>query len=261
MTSTQRDSSSREFVLSELVALSRNIGRPEAECAILGEGNTSAKIDSRSFLVKASGTQLSSIDEAGFVEIRFAPVLELLTHAELPNQAVSDVYGRSQVERETPAKPSVETLLHAYCLSLEGIRFVAHTHPTAVNMLTCSTGFPQILRGRIYPDEIVCLGADSVCVPYTDPGFQLGREVKHHIERYLEQYGEVPKVVYMQNHGLIALGASRKDAENITFTTVKAASIRFGALMAGGIRRLSLDEVAGISERTDEKYRRRMLER
>ena len=46
--------------LRELVALSRAVGRREEDCAILGEGNTSARSDETSFWVKASGTNLAN---------------------------------------------------------------------------------------------------------------------------------------------------------------------------------------------------------
>jgi len=54
--------------LAALVAMSRALGDPGADCAILGEGNTSARASQETFFVKASGFQLPSIDETGFTE-------------------------------------------------------------------------------------------------------------------------------------------------------------------------------------------------
>ena len=45
--------------MRELVEMSRYLGDPGKGYAILGEGNTSARIDGDSFYVKASGTTMT----------------------------------------------------------------------------------------------------------------------------------------------------------------------------------------------------------
>ncbi|MBA3062199.1 MAG: class II aldolase, partial [Atribacteria sp.] len=138
--------------------------------------------------------------------------------------------------------------------------FVGHTHPTAVNRLTCSKSFPENLKGRIYPDEIILLGKESVFIPYIDPGVKLAQRAKKEIEIFLNKYGQKPKSIYLQNHGFIALGSTPAEVENITLTANKAAEIRFGALLMGGINTLSEDMVTHISKRPDEKYRQSLFE-
>jgi len=49
-------------------------------------------------------------------------------------------------------------MFHALALQLDGVNFVGHTHPTAINALTCSVGFEQAVSGRLFPDEIVICG-------------------------------------------------------------------------------------------------------
>ena len=63
--------------LSQLVALSNTLGRPENDYVILGEGNTSARADSETFWVKASGTELRTITADGFVRCSFERVKAL----------------------------------------------------------------------------------------------------------------------------------------------------------------------------------------
>ncbi|MBC8499655.1 MAG: hypothetical protein H8D39_03905 [Candidatus Atribacteria bacterium] len=77
---------------------------------------------------------------------------------------------------------------------------------------------------------------------------------------FLDKYGERPKSVYVQNHGFIALGSTPAEVENITLMADKAAEIRFGALLAGGINAFSEEIVNYIAERTDEKYRQNLFE-
>ncbi|HSW43277.1 MAG TPA: hypothetical protein VLM76_12275 [Patescibacteria group bacterium] len=48
--------------LHQLIGLSRSLGEPSRQLAILGEGNTSARIDDETFWVKASGTQLATAE-------------------------------------------------------------------------------------------------------------------------------------------------------------------------------------------------------
>ena len=51
--------------------------------AILGEGNTSAKIDSETFWVKASGSCLETLANEDVVACRFAPLLAMLDREDL----------------------------------------------------------------------------------------------------------------------------------------------------------------------------------
>ena len=50
--------------LEQIVALSRALGDPALDLAILGEGNTSLRTGDGTMLVKASGASLASVSEA-----------------------------------------------------------------------------------------------------------------------------------------------------------------------------------------------------
>lgn len=248
-----------ETVLSQLVALSNTLGRPELDYVILGEGNTSARIDGDTFWVKASGTELRTITAAGFVRVSFERALELVKRDNLTDADVKAGLTAAKVDGSAPGHPSVETLLHALCLQMPGIHFIGHTHATAVNMLTCSVGFEQAYAGRLFPDEIVLCGPAPVLVRYTDPGVPLALEVWSRIERYQDHYGEQPKVILIQNHGLIVLGKSAQQVLDVTAMAVKAARILLGTFAAGGPRFMSERDVARIHTRPDELYRRQLL--
>ena len=255
----------RSKILGELVRLSNNLGRIDYHLAIIGEGNTSAKVEVKdiagSFFIKASGTQLATVTENDFIQVYFEPIMQLINMENPGAKEINYIFEKAKVDKKYQPNPSVETLLHAICLNLEGVNFVGHTHPTAVNRLTCSKSFPENLKGRIYPDEIILLGKESVFIPYTDPGAQLAQRAKKEIEIFLDKHGERPKSIYIQNHGFIALGSTPAEVENITFMADKAAEIRFGALLAGGINTFSEDIVNYISERPDEKYRQNLFKK
>jgi rhamnose utilization protein RhaD (predicted bifunctional aldolase and dehydrogenase) len=257
----------QDDILTQLVAMSNNLGNPVLDYVILGEGNTSARADDETFWVKASGTELRTIDQAGFVRVSFEQVLAMLDVPDLNDQQVKQRLSQARVDPSTGAgpvkedgvQPSVETVLHAICLSLEGVNFVGHTHPTAINAITCSAVFETAVSGRLFPDEIVVCGLAPVVVPYTDPGVPLARKVRNVINQYIDAYYEIPKVILMQNHGLIALGRGAQQVENVTAMAVKTARVLLGTYTLGGPHFLTARDVDRIHTRPDELYRRKLL--
>jgi rhamnose utilization protein RhaD (predicted bifunctional aldolase and dehydrogenase) len=246
-----------EEVLSQLIALSRKLGDPALDLAMLGEGNTSGRIDSESFWVKASGAELRTIDANGFVQVSFAPILALL-EANLSDEQVKAGLESARVDPQVTRRPSVETFLHALALQIEGIQFVGHTHPTLVNAILCSQKVEEAISGRLFPDEVVYCGPAPVYIPYTDPGLSLARAVRSGIEKFYDDYNMVPKVILMQNHGLIVLGKTPGEVEHTTAMYVKAARVLLGTYALGGPHFLSADNVARIHNRPDINYRRNL---
>jgi rhamnose utilization protein RhaD (predicted bifunctional aldolase and dehydrogenase) len=246
-------------VLEQLVALSRHLGEPARDYAILGEGNTSAAVDGESFFVKASGATLDGIGSDGFVRMRRAPVMAMLAGEPASDEAIRDAMMAARVDRTNAIRPSVETLFHAYLLSLPGVEFVGHTHPTPVNALLCSNGAEHAIRGRLFPDEIVCCGIAPVWVPYVDPGVPLARAIRDAVEAFLDHQQVVPRVILMQNHGLIALGRTARDVESATAMYVKTIRILLGTFAAGGPNFLTEAHVRRIYTRPDEKYREQRI--
>lgn len=248
-----------DAVLDALVALSNRLGDPARDYAILGEGNTSARADTATFWVKASGAELRTAGPDRFVRVRFDAVLEMLETAALDDDAVRSALARAKADAGAPAHPSVETLLHAVCLGVPGVNVVAHTHPTAVNALACSRSFPDALRQPLFPDQVVVCGVAPVLVPYVDPGVPLAREVDRLVRDFVAEHGDRPRVLYLQNHGLVALGASVTEAENVTAMAVKAARVLLGTYAAGGPVPMTEGAVARIHGRPDEHHRQRVL--
>ena len=251
----------QDDILTQLISMSHNLGDPNLDYVILGEGNTSARADADTFWVKASGTELRTIDRSGFVRVSFERVLAMLDEPELADEGVKQGRYGSKVGSgpDDGVRPSVETVLHALCLNLEGINFVGHTHPTAINALTCSAVFETAVSGRLFPDEIVLCGPAPVVVPYTDPGLPLAREVRRRINEFIDRYFELPRVILMQNHGLIALGRNAGQVENITAMAVKTARVLLGTYALGGPHFMTPQAVERIHTRPDEAYRRKLL--
>ena len=246
-------------VLEELVLMSRRLADPALDYVMLGEGNTSAAVDAGSFFVKASGVSLNGITEKGFVRVRRELILELLSRPSVTDDEVRDGMLAARVDTFSPIRPSVETLFHAYLLSLPGIRFVGHTHPTPVNAVLCSRKAEEAVSGRLFPDEIVCCGPAPAWVPYVDPGQPLARAMKERVEAYIDEQNAPPRIILMQNHGLIALGKTPGEVESATAMYVKTARILLGTYALGGPNFLTPENVNRIYTRPDEKYREKQI--
>lgn len=249
-----------ENILTQLITMSRNLGDPLLDYAILGEGNTSARADAQTFWVKASGVSLQALDADGLVRVDFKRVMELLNGKELSDTEIRAGLESARVDRQVQSLPSVETFLHALALQLEDVAFVGHTHPAPINALLCSQKSTEAVSGRLFPDHVVYCGPASVYIPYTDPGLPLARAVRAALNEYSQAWGQSPKVIFMQNHGLIALGKNAQDVENITAMAVKAARILLGTYALGGPNFLSSEQVQRIHTRPDEHYRRNLWE-
>lgn len=247
-----------EQILTTLLEMSRNLGKPENDYIILGEGNSSAKIDDKTFWVKASGASLSNLAPENLVKVSFEKTLALLKKGNLTDDEIRDGLKEVRVDEEVNAVPSVETFMHAVLLQFEGVNFIGHTHPTAINAILCSKNAEEALSGSLFPDQIVYCGAEYVFIPYTDPGFVLANTVYEYVQDFYERWGQAPKVIYMQNHGFIALGSTAKDVENITAMAVKSAQIIAGAYAMGGLNFLTSESVDRIHTRPDEQYRKKV---
>ncbi len=245
--------------LERLLQLSHGLGREDRRLAILGEGNTSARLSADTFVVKASGSNLATLAPAGVTECRFTDLAALLKKKSLPDAAIDEALFAARVDGSAK-KPSVEAVFHAYLLTLPGVNFVGHTHPVAVNQILCSKWARTFARRRTFPDEIVCCGVESVFVPYTDPGLKLAQAIQRAVVAYIKRLARAPRVILLENHGLIALGATPESVLAATLMGAKAAEIFVGAASIGGTPRfLSSAQVARIAGRPDEHYRQKAL--
>ena len=242
-----------------LLALSHELGREDRALAILGEGNTSVRLSDRTFVVKASGSNLATLDAGGTAECRFDKLLPLLDRQAMSDAAIDEALFAARTDPKA-RKPSVEAVFHAYLLTLPGVNFVGHTHPVAVNQLLCSRHGRTFARRRLFPDEVVCCGVESVFVPYTDPGLKLAQAIRAAVVASIRRLARPPRVILLENHGLIALGPTPASVLAATLMGAKAAAIFAGAAAAGGTPRfLTPAQVVRIAGRPDEHYRQKAL--
>ena len=98
---------SQAKILDQLVTMSRNLGDPVLDYAILGEGNTSAQVDVDTFWVKASGAEMRTIEASDFVQVRFDSVLSMLEAEEPDDVEVKAALEAARVDPNARARPNL----------------------------------------------------------------------------------------------------------------------------------------------------------
>lgn len=224
----------------------------------MGEGNTSARLDNQTFAVKASGSNLATLDKSGVTACRFSDVLRLFERENLSDDEIDEALLAARVD-ENSRKPSTEAVFHAYLLSLPDVGFVGHTHPIHVNSILAGPRAQDFASKRLFPDEIVCCGAASALVPYCNPGAPLARAIKREVEGFQDNFGQTPRLILLGNHGIIATGKTPNAVLATTLMAQKAAQIFLGAATLGGPKFLTSEQVEYIAGWSAEAYRQKVL--
>ena len=176
----------------DLVARSRAIGA-DSTLVVHGGGNTSCKTTGVDHLgrprpilvIKASGADMRTIEETGFVALYLDDLLIARDRGRMDDAAMTDFLAASRADRG-PRRPSIETLLHAF---LAG-RHVDHVHADAICALTNGPRPREVVRDA--------LGSDVAYVEYQRPGFALACEVA--------RAAVDARAVVLGHHGLVAWG-------------------------------------------------------
>lgn len=201
---------------------------------ICGEGNVSCR-DGENLLIKASGTDLLGLKYDDLVRCGM----------------------NGKAHEDEDLKPSMEVSFHAWILkTFPQINFVAHTHPTHTNKILCSERIFSFAKRRLFPDQIVRNGARSCVVPYATPGKPLRKAIEESIIEFMGAEGYFPKLILLQNHGILVAGASAKDCVSSTLMCEKSAEVYIGARAMGSITYLTKEQIAEVDKSPDEKYRR-----
>jgi NAD(P)-dependent dehydrogenase (short-subunit alcohol dehydrogenase family)/rhamnose utilization protein RhaD (predicted bifunctional aldolase and dehydrogenase) len=193
--------------LAQLLEISHAIGS-NSDYVQGGGGNTSVKSpDGRTMAIKASGTTLAQMSAtAGWAELDLSKLLSIFDREELSSLPAREREARvlehqaAALVPTTSGRPSVESPLHA----LLG-RVVIHTHPVAVNALTCGPG-KEVLNKFVRPGEL-----PPLWIPYTDPGWRLATVIKSAIGTYRQTHGQPPAVILLENHGLFTSAAGARE--------------------------------------------------
>jgi len=218
---------------NKLISLSKDISK---YCVGM-EGNISGKIDENSFLIKASGYSLSNLKSKGLVEFDFN------------GNQLSNFKERG----------SMELSFHTFLLSFDDINYVSHTHPTNILKILCTNQSELFANVRLFPDQVVFNGTKSCLVPYAKPGEELTELIKSHVKKFIDEEFYFPKLILLENHGVITCGNSIKECVIATDICEKAAGVFLGGISLGNIRFLSNKQMTDLVMDDKEKYRQQQL--
>jgi len=201
-----------------------------------GGGNTSVKVRQADHTgrevtvlwVKGSGSDLATIDAAGFAGLRLDEILPLRERAEMSDEEMVAYLARCQLDPAMP-RPSIETLLHAFTPAPH----VDHTHPDAIGAIVGA------IDGERLAEE--CFGADALWIPYIRPGFALSKLVADALVG-----NPTAKLVLLANHGLVTWGDTAADSYAATLDAINRATAFVGdhspEAPFGGPARPAIDE-------------------
>ena len=224
--------------ISPLIKLSREYGS-DPEYVLAGGGNTSCK-DGDTLYVKASGTTLASLDEAGLVRMSLR-ALDAIWDRSYPSdtarreeEVLKDLLNAR--EKGETKRPSVEALLHAVLPQ----KYVVHLHPALVNGLTCSRE-GEHAACRLFGDAMLW-------IPLVNPGYILAAEVRKRLAGYRAKHSGEPECILLQNHGVFVGG-----------DTVAEVRRRYDSLL--GTIRSAIRRFPDLTPRTVAPSRREVIEK
>ena len=187
-------------LLDQLVEQSRMVGANES-LVLWGGGNNSVKTTATDLLgnpipvmlIKSSGSDMKTITPKQFPAVRLDYIAPLRKReSDMTDEEMVDYLARCLLD-PGGARPSIETLLHAFLPP----NAVLHTHADAILALTNTRGREKTIRD--------CFGDALVTVPYRRPGFRLSRDVA-------AAFNPKSAGIVLMNHGLITWGNSAREA-------------------------------------------------
>jgi len=197
------------------------------------EGNVSGE-ENGNITIKASGSKLSSMSTNDWVTLDS---------------------GGNQLSTNDK-RPSMELSFHTYLLSFEDVNFISHTHPINCLKVLCGHNSNSFAKYRLFPDQIIFNGVKSCLIPYAKPGDNLTQEIKVYVESFIEIEGYFPKLILLENHGIIACGKTIDDCIITTEICEKSAEIFNGTK---NLRTLSEYDIKDLVNDDKEKYRKNLL--
>lgn len=174
-------------------------------------GNSSIKLKNGTMLIKSSGVTLSDLNfNFGFTKVNNKKIKLILNNKQIlkiKNKKKKEFLAQKLLKRanlEKKSKPSIEVFLHSLLNKI-----TLHTHPICVNNVVCSPNWKKNLN-KIFNNN------NYLFVKYKSPGIELALELKKEVEKYFSINKFLPKIIFLQNHGLIITDGTTKKVIELT---------------------------------------------
>src|SRR5208283_3384889 len=127
-------------------------------------------------------------------------------------------------------EPHEDLTLFGCLLALDPVlRVAVHIHPVIVDQIIASPRARQFADRRTVHNEVLALGSASLLINYADPGMGLTREIQKKLVLWRDRNKSVPRVILVQNHGVIVLGESSQALLRTIEALLKYAELFAGA--------------------------------
>lgn len=188
-------------LLNDLKLISQEVGKNV--CFVQGGGgNTSVKLDNKRMAIKASGWLLSDLTEKdGYSVVDYISIKNYIQNPDVDEKVFTKKIKSFVIETEN--RPSIETGFHAMLGEC-----IIHTHSVYANLLTCSKEGMDISK-KLFPE--------SLWVPYAAPG----RDLTLAVQKALSLKSYIPKIIFLENHGIIVSTKNAGEAIEIHDTLNK----------------------------------------
>lgn len=198
--------------LLELVKISQKIGK-RVDYVQGGGGNISVKLDGELMAIKASGYRLNQVSlEDGFVVVNYEKIRKFYDEVDFnlekdyEKESMQTALNNTLKINDKNLRPSVEVGFHSIL-----DKYVIHSHSVYANILTCSEN-----GKKIFDDIMKENGYSYIWIPYINPGFSLTLMIKDELSKIsISEKEKLPKIIMMENHGLIVTSDSLNDVINL----------------------------------------------
>ena len=192
--------------------------------------------------ISAPGARLTNLQASDLIAVKPAVLLEALTANHGRTHVDSEILGQARLAPDAPV-PGPEAFLAAELLAEDWPALLVLLQPVPLHQILASPRARQFADRRVTVSESYGLGRAMPLVPYADPGIALAKEMRSRISLWRDRYKAVPRIVLLQNQGVIVLGDTVAEIVETTEKLMKAADVFIGASALGGPQFLSIDNL------------------
>jgi rhamnose utilization protein RhaD (predicted bifunctional aldolase and dehydrogenase) len=231
-------------LVETLIDLSHRLyGHPD-RLVIYDEGLIAAKLE-RHIVLSRPGARLGRLELGDLIYVEPAPLLELLKVDQLKRQTEEETLIGCRI-RSDLSIPGPEAYFVADLFDHSASRMLAHIQPILINQILASPRARQFADRRVTQTEVLGCGGATAMVGYADPGAALAKEIRHKVNLWRDRVRLEPKVVLLQNNGMVVMGDTPDELIETIDKILRAAEVFVGASILGGPQFLTVANIGRV---------------
>jgi ribulose-5-phosphate 4-epimerase/fuculose-1-phosphate aldolase len=216
---------------NEILELGHALGRHAGRLVLPGEGVIACRVTETRLAITRRGARLAEMESADLIQFDMQRLDEVIA---LEPVLPEDLIG-AQLHAAPGAEAHEDLTTLACLMGMDpALMVAAHIHPVLVDQITASPRARQFADRRIVHNEVLSLGSAALLVNYTEPGIALTREIQKKMILWRDRYKSVPRIIHVQNHGVIMTATSATDLLDRIAALLKYAELFAGASILGG---------------------------